>query len=92
MEDYLHTELDLKPDDVVEVSLDYPANVQLLDPVNFEKYRNRQTYRYHGGYVTDAIFRIRAPHEGHWHLVVDLGGAAGSVRASVSILSTSPAA
>lgn len=90
--DFLHTELDLKADDVIEVTLDHPANVQLLDPHNYERYRNRQTYRYHGGYVTEPTFRIRAPRTGRWHLVVDLGGGAGSVQASVSILTESPAA
>jgi hypothetical protein len=27
--------------------------------------------------------RLSAPHPGHWHLVIDLGGHAGSVRASI---------
>ena len=87
--EYLHNKLDLKANDVVEVTLDHAANVQLLDAANFERYRIRQTYRYHGGYATESPFRIQAPHDGPWHLVIDLGGAAGTVRASMRVLSES---
>ena len=85
--DYLHREFDLDPHDVVEVLLDHAANVQLLDPVNFDHYQNGRPYRYYGGYVTPSPFPLRPPHPDHWHLVVDLGGNAGTVRASVRILS-----
>jgi hypothetical protein len=90
--EYLHNKLDLKAGDAVEVTLDHAANVQLLDAANFERYRSQQTYRYHGGYATTSPFQIRAPHAGVWHLVVDLGGAAGSVRASIRVLSEVSAA
>ncbi len=88
---FLHKEFDLAAGDVVEVTLDHAANVQLLDPSNFLAYRSGRPYRYHGGYVTTSPFRITAPHSGHWHLVVDLGGNAGTVRASVRILSSASA-
>ncbi|MBY0522194.1 MAG: DUF1883 domain-containing protein [Gemmataceae bacterium] len=84
---FLDRELDLTPNDVVEVTLDHPANVQLLDPSNFLAYKQGKPYRYQGGYVTRSPFRIRAPQSGKWHLVVDLGGAPGMVRASALVLS-----
>ena len=37
---YLHYEFDAGPGDVIEVTLDRAANVQLLDPANFEAYRD----------------------------------------------------
>jgi hypothetical protein len=85
--DFLHSELTLQSNDVVEVTLDHPANVQLLDTANFDRYRNGQTYRYYGGYATQSPFRVTAPSAGRWHLVVDLGGAAGTVRASLQVVS-----
>ncbi len=87
MEDYLHQDLgELGPDDVVEVILDNPANVQLLDPANFEAYRERRPYRYaDGGYVTKSPVRLYPPRKGRWHVVIDLGGGPGRVRASVVI-------
>jgi hypothetical protein len=90
--EFLHKKLDLKVDDIVEVALDSAANVQLLDQNNYEKYRNQQTYRYLGGYAAKSPFHIRPPHSGTWHLVIDLGGAAGIVRASVKVLSESSVA
>jgi hypothetical protein len=83
----LHQELDLNPADVVEVTLDHGANVQLLDADNYERYRRGELYHYHGGgYVTQSPFHFRAPRAGSWHLVIDLGGNAGRVRAWPRVL------
>mgnify|MGYP001134017701 CR=1 FL=1 len=89
---YLHQEFDVGPDDLIEVALDGPANVMLLDPENFEFYRRREPFRYHGGHATATPFRLIVPSRGRWHLVVDLGGMAGSVRAGVRLLRTAEAA
>ena len=80
---YLHREFDADDDDIIEVSLDGQANVLLLDGVNFEKYRKGESYHYHGGLAKDSPFRLTPPHQGKWHLVVDLGGFSGSVKAGV---------
>jgi hypothetical protein len=85
--EFLHQELDLTPSDIVEVTLDHPANVQLLDPTNYANYREGKPFRYSGGYVTTSPYRLRPSREGHWHLVIDLGGGAGRVRPSVRVLS-----
>lgn len=88
--DYLHSEFDLSSDDVLEVTLGgNAANVQLLDPVNFQNYSNRKAFRYYGGYAKQSPVRIPVPHAGHWHLVIDLGGNAGKVGASVRVLQAS---
>jgi hypothetical protein len=84
---YLHKTLDLSAGDVVEVTLDHPANVQLLDASNYAAYQAGQFYRYHGGHFTHSPARIDAPSDGRWHLVIDLGGGVGRVSASVSVLS-----
>jgi len=85
--EYLHQELDLSRVDVVEVTLDHAANVLLLDPSNYLAYQQKRPYRYYGGHVTRSPFRLRAPHAGKWHLVVDLGGVPGTVRSSVRVIS-----
>lgn len=84
---YLHKELQLDAGDVVEVTLDHPANVQLLDSTNFDQYERGRPYRYHGGHARESPVRIAAPHGGRWYVVIDLGGGAGTVRASVAVLS-----
>lgn len=85
--DHLHSVLTLGAGDAVEVTLDHPANVQLMDSDNYEKYRNGQTFRYHGGYVKRSPYVLQGPGPGIWHLVIDLGGAPGRVLASVRVLS-----
>jgi hypothetical protein len=85
--EYLHKELDLSEGDVVEVTLTgNAANVFLLDAANFDKYQQGQPYNYYGGYTRTSPSRIQAPRPGRWHLVIDLGGGAGKVQASVRIL------
>ena len=79
------------PDDLIEVSLDHPANVQLLDPSNLAAYKEGRPFKYHGGHAKVTPFRLRPPYQGQWYLVVDLGGGPGTVRASVRVLSGSAA-
>ena len=85
---YLHYEFDLGANDLVEVTLDRPANVRLLDNANFALYQRGAKHRYYGGLakVKESPIRLPAPHAGHWHLVVDLGGFAGTVQASARVL------
>jgi Domain of unknown function (DUF1883) len=83
---YLHYEFDLHPDDIVEVTLDKQANVRLLDSQNFSLYRQGSKHRYYGGLAKETPIHIKPPHAGHWHLVIDLGGYAGTVRAAARVL------
>lgn len=83
---FIHQVLDVRPAEVVEVTLDGPANVQLLDDVNYDRYRAGREYHYHVGYATAPTYLIRPPRPGRWHLVIDLGGFAGRVRSWVRLL------
>ena len=80
---HLHYDLNLQLGDVVEVTLDKQANVRLLDEINYSQYQRGSQHQYYGGLATKSPVRLSAPHPGHWHLVIDLGGHAGSVSASV---------
>jgi len=83
---FLHSEAFLDAGDVAVVELDGQANVLLMDDSNFASYRSGGSYRYHGGLAKYSPCRLVAPHTGHWNVVVDLGGYAGHVRASVRFL------
>jgi hypothetical protein len=83
---FLHQEFDLQAGDIVEVTLDSPANVMLLDPVNYSNYKDDLSYRYHGGHAEISPVQLSAPRSGVWHVVVNLGGYPGRVRAGVRIL------
>jgi hypothetical protein len=82
---FLHEEFDLLAGDIVEVTLDAPANVMLLDPANFSNYKDGLSYRYHGGHVETSPVRLTTPRSGAWHVVVNLGGYPGSVEAVVRV-------
>lgn len=87
---FLKYDLHLDRGDIVEVTLDRQANVRLLDPANFERYRRGESHKYHGGLGKTSPVRLTTPHSGQWVLVVDLGGYAGSVRASVRTIKNGP--
>jgi hypothetical protein len=50
------------------------ANVILLDPQNFDRYRVHQPFQYTGGLHTRTPARVEIPHDGYWYLVIDCGG------------------
>jgi hypothetical protein len=84
---FLHYPISASQGDVVEVTLSSQANVRLMDGVNFAHYRRGQRHTFHGGLVKVSPARFPVPHGGSWHVVVDLGGYAGSVRAGVRVIS-----
>jgi Domain of unknown function (DUF1883) len=50
------------------------ANVMLLDPLSFDRYRFGQPFQYTGGLQTRTPTRLRIPQDGQWYLVIDCGG------------------
>jgi len=83
---FLHYELTAGPDDLIETKLDAAANVRLLDQANYNRYRRSESHTYIGGYVKVSPYLVKPPRYDKWHVVVDLGGGAGSVNASVRVL------
>ena len=83
---FLHYPLQLTQGDAVEVRLDKQANVRLLDDTNFSRYQRSEQHTYYGGLATKSPVHLKPPHAGHWHVVVDLGGYAGTVQAAVQVV------
>ena len=85
--DFVHHDLgQLTTGKTVEVTLNVAANVLLLDNANFDAFRAGRRYSYFGGWITQSPYRIGIPSSGHWHIAVNLGGAAGSIRTAVRVL------
>ena len=73
---------------VVEVKLSgTEANVQLLDGNNLQHYKSGRNFNYYGGHYTQSPVRLTIPHTGTWYVTIDLGGYAGQVRSSVTVIS-----
>jgi hypothetical protein len=88
--EFLHSDFWIGSDDVVIVTLDHQANAMLLDESNFSAYRQGRSFNYYGGWATHSPVRIKPPHAGHWHVVIDLGGRGGTIRAEIRVLSLQP--
>ena len=83
---YLQSEVSTHPGDIVEVTLHgNAANVLILDSSNFLKYQHGKSFTYFGGHYKMSLVRIRPP-AGNWHVVVDLGGRTGTVKAAVRVI------
>ncbi len=67
------------------VTLDKQANVRLMTASNYGSFKSGRRYSYQGGKATQSPARLAIPSSGHWFVVVDLGGLAGRVRASVAV-------
>jgi hypothetical protein len=63
------------------------ANVLLLDPKNFARYRAGQPFDHIGGLHKRSPVRLEVPHDDHWYAVLDLGGFGGQVQGAVSVRS-----
>lgn len=83
---YLHFNLDLKSNNVVQVDLKPPAYIRLLTEEHYRAYRGGKQYRYFGGLAESSPANIKPPHKGQWHLVIDLGEKDGELSASVHII------
>jgi hypothetical protein len=64
------------------------ANVILLNPENFLRYRVGQPFSYTGGHYRRSRVRLPIPQNGHWYVVLDLGGIAGRAQAAVDVVTT----
>ena len=62
------------------------ANAFVVDQLNYQRYRDGKAFQYHGLHAKASPVHVRVPASGHWHAVIDLGGAAGRVNASVSLI------
>jgi hypothetical protein len=70
---------------VAVVTLDKQANVRLMTAANYSAFKSGRRFSFHGGRATKSPARLSIPSSGHWWVVVDLGGLAGRVRASVAV-------
>lgn len=83
---FLHEEFTGGPAAVVEVEISQQANVMLLDTPNFAAYQSGRQFQYYGGWQTRSPARLTPPNHGRWHVVVDLGGRGGMLRAGIRIV------
>ena len=83
---FIHFTVKAGPDNIIQVSLSREANVRLMDSVNYQKYRLKKKYSFIGGMAMTPVFDLRPKNKGEWHVIVDLEGLEGEVRASVEVL------
>lgn len=83
---FLHTEFTGGEESTALVTLDAQANVMLLAESEFSAYQRGYSFHYVGGWATSSPVRLTPPRYDRWHVIVDLGGRAGQVKAGVRII------
>ena len=83
---FLHFKLHAGPDNIIQVNINRRANVRLMDELNYQKYRMKKRFTFQGGLYDPPHVDLRPHLKGEWHIVVDLEGLSGDVRASVDLL------
>jgi hypothetical protein len=86
--DHLHWEFDATPRDTLQVTVDRPANVLLLDEANYQKYCTDQAHSCFGGFAETSPVTLKPYRAGHWHVAVDAGRSGGQVKAAVKNVAT----
>jgi hypothetical protein len=67
-----------------------PADVLLLDPLNFVKYRAGTLFTYNaGGHYRRSPARLPIREDGRWYVVVDFHGYSARARATIEVLAPS---
>lgn len=82
---FLHWKIPGSPGDVVLIHTDTPAYVRMLDPLSFEAYKRGSKYQGEGGWSDSLDVEFVLPYKGTFHVVVDLGGTAGNLKATCDI-------
>ena len=82
---FLNWKITGAPGDIVRIQMDTPAFVRMLDPMSFEHYRKGSKYQGEGGWSDRLDVSFTIPYKGTFYFVVDLGGAAGLVKATCNI-------
>jgi Domain of unknown function (DUF1883) len=71
--------------ELVTVTIRERANVRLFDSSNLRLYERGQRFHFTGGQALRSPVQLRVPSAGNWHVVLDLGGASGTIHANVTV-------
>lgn len=83
---YLHYRVHAGPENIIKIILSNPANVRLLDTLNYYKYKAGRLYKSTNETTQDTDVSWKPPHKGEWHVIIGLKGQDAEVRASVQVL------
>lgn len=84
MADFVAARELLAKGDVVVVQCSHQCNIFVMDDRNFQAYRKREKFVYHGGFFTHFPARIAVPESGHWNTVIDLAGRQAAISHAIS--------
>jgi uncharacterized protein DUF1883 len=84
--EYIYSEIQARAGAIIEVTLDQQANVRLLDPTNYSRFKSGQQCQGYGGRALRSPLHLQVPSSGTWYVVIDLGGSSGAICHSVRII------
>jgi hypothetical protein len=83
---YIHYKIKADKDQVVQITTDHEASIKLMDTFNYAKFQKGKTCDFFGGAYPASTVEFRVHKLDEWHVVIDLEGRAGFVKASVNLI------
>jgi len=81
---HIHAREYLAGGSAVQVNCDHQCNVLVMDDHNYRRYRQGDSFHFHGGFYRRLPAVIRVPATGDWNVVLDLAGRRANIRYSIS--------
>ena len=57
---------------LVEIKINMPANIHLIDKVNLDYMKHHREYKDYGGLAMSTPFRVTIPEDRHWYILIDM--------------------
>ena len=70
---------------VLEVALDQPAIIRVMDEKNYDSYKNNQSYSCITSNVTVSPYKVKLPRTAHWFVVIDPDGRSGMIKSNIKV-------
>lgn len=83
---YTYKDGNFRKGDILIITVDRKVNIYLLDNINFQKYKNGNSFEYFSSGSNSSPYSITVPRTDHWYIVLDLGGGTGILNYSIKVI------
>jgi len=83
---YTYKDGNFRKGDILIIAVDRSVNIYLVDSINFQHYKNGNSFECYTSKSASSPYSITVPRSGHWYIVLDLGGGSGILNYSIKVL------
>jgi len=83
---HLHKSLHLSEKEIIQLKIEKPVNVYLLDNANYHLFMQDRPYTFHGKEIDTSPFFMNPPYPGDWELVIFSNTPGEKLEAEITII------